>query len=132
MQIEVTCTCNPKKPLAAREGSAVSMVWMMFNFYHNVAFSNFITSLEIYCLHLKKKNGSEIVKEKSQYMIRSLRPGFLNDIGTSTRYRGRAQHKNKRERKQIKTFFFLCLLLRLCKVSDRLPSCFTVLRRYGG
>ena len=44
------------------------MVRMMLNFYHNIAFSNFITSLEVYCLHLKE-DGSETVKDESQQCI---------------------------------------------------------------
>lgn len=44
------------------------MVRMMFDFYHNIAFSNFITSLEIYCLHLKE-DGSETVTEEGQQCI---------------------------------------------------------------
>ena len=57
-----------KTPLSARDRNAVSMVRMMLNFYHNIAFSNFITSLEINGLHLKE-DGSETVKEESQQCI---------------------------------------------------------------
>lgn len=50
--------------MAAREVRAVSVVRMMFNFYHNIAFSNFIASLDIYCLHLKKRRKQKLFKVK--------------------------------------------------------------------